>query len=156
MSPATLNTIHAQLTQLTALVTEAINQPQASEVTQHVIPEASITLQAGERYAGPVLDSDGAIKHHLVLMAQRPDGDLDWDDAMAWAAEVGGVLPSRQEQSILFANCKPHLKPVWHWSGEQHEDDASYAWVCSFNFGYQFSTRKSAEGAAVAVRRVSA
>ena len=155
MTAVTLNDIHTQLTQLTAMVTECIKQPEVFQTTQRVIPEISITLRPGEHYAGAVLDPEGGIKHHLVLMAERPNDDLDWDDAMAWAAHVGGSLPTRQEQALLFANCKPHLKPGWHWSSEQYEGDASYAWLCYFSHGQSF-IRKSAEGAAVAVRRFTA
>jgi hypothetical protein len=73
---------------------------------------------------------------------------------MDWAESVGGSLPSRQEQALLFANCKPHLKPEWHWSSQTYESDASCAWFCYFYYGGQGGNRKSAEGAAVAVRRV--
>jgi len=120
-----------------------------------LLRETEIPLNPGEHYAGPVLDADGKTKHHLVLMAARPNDDLDWDDAMAWATTVGGQLPDRQEQALLYANCKPHLKPAWHWSSEVHESDASSAWFCHFNYGNQDGNHKSAEGAAVAVRRVS-
>jgi hypothetical protein len=120
------------------------------------VPATDIALAAGEHYAGTVLLSNGQISHHLVLMAPRPKADMAWSDAVAWSAEVGGVLPNRQEQALLFANCRHHIKPVWHWSSEQHEDDASYAWRQHFLNGGQYYTRKSAQGAAVAVRRVTA
>ena len=115
---------------------------------------AAVSLQPGERYAGVVLDADGKTMHHLVLLPQRPDEKLDWQDAMDWATSVGGFLPTRQEQALLFANCKPHVQPRWHWSCEKHETDASYAWGCLFYTGYQTSNRKSFEGSAVAVRYI--
>ena len=117
-------------------------------------PSATIDLQPGERYAGVVLDADGKTMHHLVLLPQRPDERLDWQDAMDWATSVGGHLPTRQEQALLYANCKPHLKPVWYWSSETYEDDASFAGYCNFGGGGQIIILKSYEGAAVAVRRV--
>ena len=113
----------------------------------------AIELQPGEHYAGVVLDAEGKVTHHLVLMAQKPTDKLNWQDAMDWATSAGGHLPTRQEQTLLYANCKPHLEPVWHWSCESHEKDASYAWVCYFSGGNQFIHRESYEGAAVAVRR---
>jgi len=74
--------------------------------------------------------------------------------ALEWAEAEGGALPTRQEQALLFANCKPHLQPGWHWSCEEHESDASYAWLCNFDDGDQGDGLKSYEGGAVAVRRV--
>lgn len=134
---------------------ELIQKFKAELPTVLQIGAAEIHLQQGERYAGTVLDADGKIKHHLVLMAPRPDCSLSWDDAMAWAQKVGGSLPDRQEQALLFANCKPHLDAVWHWSCQQHETNASFAWYCYFSNGNQLILHKSAEGAAVAVRRVT-
>ncbi len=116
-------------------------------------PPVAITLHPGERYAGIVLDADGKTTHHLVLLSQRPEEAMTWQDAMDWAISVGGHLPTRQEQALLFANCKPHLEPVWHWSCETHEDNASYAWGCYFYYGSQNDYHKSYEGSAVAVRR---
>lgn len=121
--------------------------------TKITLPSVTIELNPGERYAGPVLDAEGQIKHHLVLLPNRPESDMEWQAAMDWAASVGGQLPDRQEQALLYANCKPHLQPDWHWSSEEHEN-ASYAWYCHFNHGDQYNTRKSVEGSAVAVRRL--
>ena len=149
----TLEHIEERQAELAGLIEQFKTQKQQSILL--LVPEAEIVLQPGEHYAGAVLDGDGKIKHHLVLMAARPDGNLNWDDAMAWAQKIGGQLPDRQEQALLYANCKPHLKPVWHWSCQEHEDDASYAWGCFFLDGYQDDYRKSAECAAVAVRRVT-
>ena len=115
----------------------------------------TIHLQPGERYAGPVLDAEGNVKHHLVLLPNKPETRLNWDDAKAWASSVGGQLPDRQEQALLYANCKPHLQPKLHWSSEEDEDDASYAWYCDFYGGYQILTHESFEGSAVAVRRLN-
>lgn len=111
-------------------------------------------LQPGERYGGIALDDQGTPTHHLVLMALRPATRLNWQAAMDWAASVGGTLPTRQEQALLFANCKAHLERTWHWSGEEYEGDASYAWYCNFRNGDQNNLRKSYEGSAVAVRRL--
>ena len=92
--------------------------------------------------------------HHLVLMSARPDTKLEWQPAMDWAAAAGGELPTRQEQALLFANCKPHLEPEWHWSCETHKENASSAWICGISSGYQSSSHESCAGGAVAVRRV--
>lgn len=152
MPAITLEAIEAKHTELSKLIAqfkEQVNQP-----VTHFFPQVEIELHPGEHYAGPVLDQRGDLVHHLVLMAQRPTGKLAWQAAMDWASSIGGTLPTRQEQALLFANCKPHLKPEWHWSSQTHEDDASYAWICDFDNGYQLSHHKSYEGGAVAVRRV--
>ena len=139
-----------------------------TEHTTIQLPVLAIELQLGERYAGTVLDADGNVKHHLVLLPNRPDADLTWQAAMDWAASVGGQLPDRQEQALLYANCKPHLKPKWHWSREEHHlnpklywsrkehPKASYAWFCTFTNGSHYGHPKSFEVSAVAVRQFPA
>ena len=118
------------------------------------LPAATIELRPGEHYAGPVLDETGQIKHHLVLLPDRPAQHVNWQDAMAWAEGIGAQLPDRQEQALLFANCKPHLQPGWHWSCQEDEEDASYAWGCGFGGGGQVSLHKRFEDSAVALRRL--
>ena len=78
--------------------------------------------------------------------------DLTWQQAGEWAAEQGGLLPTRPVAALLFANVKAQLQPEWHWTADEHS--ASYAWDCTFSDGNQFSLRKSYEGSAVAVRRL--
>lgn len=127
------------------------NAPTASSADRETSP-SSTSLLTGDHYAGIVLDADSKPTHHLVLMAQRPEEDLNWQDAMDWATSMGATLPNRQEQALLYANCKPHLKPQWHWSCEEHS--ASFAWNCTFDYGFQRSLHKSYEGSVVAVRRL--
>ena len=147
----TLQVVQAKQAELAALIAQLT----AQATTKLLIAECVIEIRVGEHYAGAVLAEDGTVKHHLVLMAARPDERLDWQAAIDWATSVGGALPDRQEQALLFANCKPHLEAAWHWSSQEHESNASYAWFCYFFHGYHFSSHKSADGCAVAVRRVS-
>lgn len=160
MTTISIEAAQAKLDQALASAEEAktlLAQLKAqSRPTVLKISGIDITLQPGERYAGPVLDADGKVKHHLVLLPNSPDGDVNWANATKWAQSIGGALPDRQEQALLYANCKPHLRPVWHWSCETHANDASYAWSCYFYSGGQDGTHKSAEVAAVAVRRLNA
>jgi len=151
MPPITIEAIQAKQTELAIMIQQL--EKQAASTTLVDIEACTITLQPGEHYAGAVLDEAGQHKHHLVLMAQRPTDKLNWQAAMDWAQQIDGALPTRQEQALLFANCKPHLEPVWHWSSEAHESEASYAWFCYFLYGYQGTNHKSYEGSAVAVRR---
>jgi hypothetical protein len=117
-------------------------------------PITQVPLNPGDRYAGTPLNLKGQPTHHLVLLAARPSTPMDWEAAKAWAASVGGELPTRQEQALLYANCKPHLTGTFHWSGEEHEENASLAWDCYFDGGNQSYGHKSREGSAVAVRRL--
>lgn len=153
MSAITLEAIQARQSELAKLIAQFQAQP-AQACRDIEIDGRTITLQPGEHYAGAVLDADGNHLHDLVLLAPKPGKRLNWQDAMDWAEEVGGVIPTRQEQSLLFANCKLYLDGSWHWSCETNENDASGAWGCLFNFGGQSTSHKSYESGAVAVRRI--
>lgn len=153
MTAVTIELIQAKQTELAALIAQLQATPVQVSTTIY-IEEETFDLAPGEHYAGAVLDANGQHMHHLVLMAAKPEGDLNWKAALEWAEEVGGALPTRQEQALLFANCKPHLTPRWHWSCEEHETEASSAWYCTFINGHQYGYRKSYEGSAVAVRRI--
>lgn len=86
------------------------------EITKKAIelPE----LNEGEQYAGILIGKDGAPSHHVILLAGDAE-DLTWKAATEWAASVGGELPSRREQSLLFANLGEHFKGDWYWSAEE-------------------------------------
>jgi len=148
----TIEAIRARQTELAAMIQAFAEQ--ATAVTHIEIEGTTIELQPGEHYAGAVLDQDGDHLHHLVLMAERPTDTLNWQAAMDWAQRIGGSIPSRQEQALLFANCNPHLEDGYHWSSETHANNASIAWICSFDFGGQGSGDEDNELSAVAVRRV--
>jgi hypothetical protein len=57
-----------------------------------------------------------------------------WADAMAWAKEQGGDLPTRIEQIHLFNHARDEFEPDWYWSNEQFADERS-AWYQGFNYG---------------------
>jgi hypothetical protein len=147
----TLEDVKTRQTELAKMIEQLQQTQQGSQIE---IEGCTIILDPGEHYAGAVLNENGQHKHHLVLMAARPTDKLNWQAATDWAQRVGGALPDRQEQALLYANCKPHLAPEWHWSCDVYESDASFAWGCYFVNGNQGYSRKSYEGSAVAVRRV--
>lgn len=108
---------------------------------------------AGGTFAGVITQKDG--QHVAVVLLPAQAEDIAWQAAMDWATEQGGQLPTRPMAALLFANVKPQLRERWHWTNETLDlgaDDASYAWYCTFSYGYQDDTRKSNEGCAVAVR----
>ena len=153
MTAVTIELIQAKQTELAALIAQLQAKPVQASTTIY-IEEETFDLAPGEHYAGVVLDANGEHMHHLVLMAARPDPGVTWKDALEWAEQAGGALPTRQEQALLFANCKPHMQPRWHWSCEEHEKDASYAWSCNFHYNSLVCYHKSYEGRAVAVRYI--
>ena len=117
------------------------------------IPAAIGAAFSGGIYAGIIRGVDGAPDQHLVLV-EGEGVDLSWDAAGAWAESVGGSLPTRAEQALLFANLKDQFKSDWYWSGEQYGPSSSGAWRQTFGNGGQYSLHKSYEGRARAVRRL--
>jgi hypothetical protein len=111
-------------------------------------------LKDGEIYAGLILGEEGQPDYHLALLPAKPENRLNWSNALAWAASVGGDLPTRNEQSLLFANCKVHFVANWYWSNAQDAANPGYAWVQHFNDGGQDHEPKSHECRARAVRRI--
>lgn len=125
-----------------------------------VIPHATAKLQfladnlnEGELYAGILLGEDEAPDHHLILLPGEADA-LNFAAAQDWAKKQGGDLPTRREQSLLFANLKTQFKRDWYWSGEQHAAFSGCAWCRYFGSGHQGGDGKSAELRARAVRRL--
>jgi hypothetical protein len=112
-------------------------------------------LKTDEIYAGLILGKDGQPDYHLALLPAKSDKDLNWNDAMAWAKTTGGDLPTRREQSLLFANSKEHFESRWYWSNAQHADYSDYAWLQDFGTGVQDDGHESGEARARAVRRFS-
>ncbi len=111
-------------------------------------------LADGEAYAGIVLSDDGTPTHHLILLAGDEE-NLTWKKAKAFAEKAGGDLPSRQEQSLLFANCKKNFAKDWYWSGDQPASVAGFAWCKCFYDGVQSYDHFGNELRARAVRRVA-
>ena len=145
----TLDSIKAEQTKLAEMIAAFEAQAAAGESIH--IPEALIELKPGEHYAGVILGQDGEASHHLILLAGEAES-VTFDEAVAWAKRQGGELPSRREQSLLYANLKSEFKPEWYWSGEKHTDDA-WAWYQSFLNGVQYYTPKYCQLRARAVRR---
>ena len=129
-------------------MSEALAAPAA--VSLSALPPLKAPFHGG-LFAGLITLPDGT-HHAVVLLPDSPTTRLSWKRAMDWAASVGGALPSRPIAALLYANCKPHLKPDWHWTNEP--EGASYAWLCHFDCGDQHYYNRSAEGSAVAVRLI--
>ena len=148
MTIMTIEQVAAEHARLGAIIA-ALQAPAPAEPTLLLLSETTIEMRPGERYAGIVLDQDGLISHHLVLLPGDAD-DLDWTAAKQWAKEAGGELPTRQEQALLFANLKSEFEASCYWSSEEYS--SSGAWYQDFDDGLQHYI-KSAELRARAVRR---
>jgi hypothetical protein len=110
-------------------------------------------LNDGEIYVGAIISADGSKNHHIILLPGESD-DVDWKDAMEWAASIGGELPDRCESSLLFATMKDEFKPEWYWLREQHANHSNSAWCQHFSSGNQGNYYKISMLRARAVRRL--
>jgi len=119
----------------------------ALQVRSIQLPEIGL----GEHYAGIILGADGAPSHHLILMP-GDDGALNWADAKASALSIGGELPTRREQSLLFANLREQFKADWYWSSEPN--GSGWAWCQDFTSGTQYGLLQYDTLRARAVRRL--
>jgi hypothetical protein len=153
MTEITLEAIEAKHAETAKMIEQYKNQPKASTIC---LAAALLHLLPGERYAGSVLKADGSVDYHLAkLPAEAPD-DLTHCAAMEWAESVGGKLPNRREIRLLQSNLGDTLPTSgWAWLEEVHETNASSAWGCHFGYGSLYCHDRSAEGGAVAVRRLN-
>jgi hypothetical protein len=111
-------------------------------------------LNDGEIYVGAIISADVSKNHHIILLPGESD-DVEWEDAMEWAASIGGELPDRCESALLFATMKEdEFKPEWYWLREHHATISSLAWCQIFSCGSQDVSNESNELRARAVRRV--
>lgn len=110
-------------------------------------------LAAGEVYVGAIINPNGH-GHHVILLAAHPEEVMAWQEAMDYAKNIGGDLPNRVEQALLFDQSKEHFDEDWYWSNTQHAADAYYAWSQHFLSGDQGYGSKSSQLRARAVRRV--
>jgi hypothetical protein len=108
-------------------------------------------LAKGEVYVGAIVGPDGK-GEHVILLAGDKDM-ITWPDAMAWAKEIGGDLPNRVEQALLFAHHKKRFEERAYWSNSQSADER-WAWCQTFHYGRQYYYNKDTKLRARAVRRV--
>jgi len=148
MTP-TLEAIEAEHKRLGAMIDKIKNQIPSIDYRVHA---ATIPLAAGERIAGAILDDDGTINHYVILLPGEAES-VNWEAAKAWAAERDGELPTRCEQSLLFANLKSEFESAWYWSCEVPETESGWAWSQHFSPGRQDSYGQGSRFRARAVRR---
>jgi hypothetical protein len=147
MSSVTLEKIEEQHLKIGKMIEEL----KAASVTIFGLPEIEIELKHGEHYAGIELGKNGEPSRHLILLPEEAEG-LTWSEAKEWAKKNGGELPTRRQQSLLFANLKEQFKEAWYWSGEEHASGSGYAWYQNFDYGGQSYGNKDTKGRVRAVR----
>lgn len=79
-----------------------------------------------------------------------------WDDAIAWAADIGGVLPNRYELVLLFAHQPDQFRPELYWSSIQDAVHRDFVWCQNFSHGRQDSCNRHRTLLARAVYRIPA
>ncbi len=99
------------------------------------------------------LQITGNAPYHLILLPSEAES-VTHEAATEWATSVGGELPNRHEQALLYAHHRDEFKRAWYWSSQQHESDPDYAWCQTFTSGYQYDNRRDGELRARAVRRL--
>ena len=123
-------------------------KPVAAAIKSITLPE----LHAGETYIGSIGDAEGNVQH--VILLPGDNDDASWQEQMDWAKSIGGDLPSRVEQAMLYANHRDQFKKDWYWSNTLYEPDSGYAWSQGFYDGGQDGDDLSASLRARAVRRL--
>jgi hypothetical protein len=110
-------------------------------------------IAEGETYIGAIGDKNGDF-YHVILLPGDND-DATWAEQLEWAKSIGGDLPNRVEQAMLWANHRDQFKEDWYWSNETHHRYDAYAWCQYFDGGSQLITHKVSSCRARAVRRLS-
>ena len=110
-------------------------------------------LRPGEIYVATIQIA-GQAPYHLILLPEHPEDEMTHQTATKWAANVGGELPSRPEQALLFAHQRAQFYRDWYWSNTLLESDPDYAWYQNFNIGHQSFSHRNTKLRARAVRRL--
>jgi hypothetical protein len=114
------------------------------------LPTLGSPLRGG-KFAGITTAADGT-HHALILLDDKPNGELTWRKALNWATKLDADLPSRVEALLLLVNLPYEFERTWHWTNTQYSDH--HAWFQYFYNGPQSFSSKSAELRARAVRRL--
>ncbi|ADE10442.1 hypothetical protein [Sideroxydans lithotrophicus] len=120
---------------------------QATVQTRFPLPQ----LNKGETYAGAIINPDGTGNHTILLPGDNDDAD--WQTQMDWAKSIGGTLPDRVQQAMLYKHLPEHFQKDWYWSCEKRS--AGSAWYQTFLSGGQDWSNTSSKCRAVAVRSVA-
>ena len=101
--------------------------------------------------AGTNCEFDGLENTTALIKANTTHPAAEWAASVIIGGHNDFYLPSRREQSLMYANCPELFEEVWHWSSTQ--GSACYAWLHCFEDGHQGLGNKDYNDAARAVRR---
>lgn len=100
-------------------------------------------------YAGIVAGTDGQADYHLFLLAGVAK-DVAWEDAAAYAAGRGGVLPTRAEMDLI-GELDNDIYSGPYWTADRADGNRAMAY--SFSSGIEGYSHTSSEFMARVVRR---
>ncbi|CAB3783058.1 hypothetical protein LMG28688_01570 [Paraburkholderia caffeinitolerans] len=109
-------------------------------------------LAEGEIYIGAIGNANCDFHHIILLPGDNVDGE--WKAQMEWAKSIGGDLPNRIEQAMLWNNFRDQFNEDFYWSNEIHHRNSGWAWYQGFKGGYQGYGDQDNEFRARAVRRL--
>lgn len=133
--------------------TAAVTLPEVS-ITPGMIPAVIGAAFAGGIYAGILRGLDGQPDSHLIAIDGEAE-DVTWDEAMAFAASVGGDLGTRRELRLACVNLQDKFShDDWYWSCEQYAANPTSAWGQGFGNGGQSYDPKASSGRARAFRKL--
>lgn len=150
MSTLTLETIKAEHAKVADMI--AAFEAQAKFESSFPVSVQAPKPNPGELWLGAVIT--GKTMEHIYLLPGDNDG-ASWQEQMAWAKSIGGDLPNRVEQAMLFSSMKDQFKEAAYWSNEKHVSDSAYAWYQGFGNGIQDCSSTCRKLRARAVRRLA-
>lgn len=82
----------------------------------------------GGTYIGIASAEVGMPAHHLVVLDAKCDTHLDWEDAKAWAAQLGDSarLPTQLEAMLAWTNARSAFEKGYHWTSTQVSRDGAF------------------------------
>ncbi len=151
MSTLTLEAIKTEQTKLAAMIAKF--EVQAKIEAAYPITVEFPTLKEGELHVGVIISADGKKREHIILLPGEFEGN--WQQCMDWAKGLGGDLPDRIEQAMLYQYLKAQFKEAWYWSNTKHASGSDCAWNQGFGSGGQHNSYTSSRYRARAVRRLA-
>lgn len=119
-------------------------------------------LQQGIHIQGEAQDLNGN-DYPISLLLSYEEEDLPWDEAIGWAKEQGGALPTRaqyvaiqehrDEINVELEKAGKEKLGGWYWTCEEYQQNNSFAWCVNMNYGDPYYSNK---GYTNDVRAVSA
>ena len=103
-------------------------------------------------YVGAIGDAAGNL-YHVILLPGDND-DATHESQLEWAKSIGGDLPNRIEQAMLWARHRDRFQNDLYWSNEIHDTESGWAWFQTFGHGSQTRGTRLSELRARAVRRL--